>query len=131
MAEEPTNHEKRRHDPISTIVWGLILVVLGGSLYLPAQDLVGWGEWWAYFLLGLGSIFVIEWRLRLAMPAYRRAGMGKLVAGLILVGIGAANIFSFKPWWPLILVVIGVGMVVHGIRRARRPGWASTTKEPS
>lgn len=126
MAEESTHHEKEleekwRHDPISSIFWGLILVVLGGSLYLSARGLVGWGAWWAYFLLGLGCIFVIEWVLRLAMPAYRRAGMGKLVTGLILACIGAANIFSLRPWWPLILVVLGIVVVISGIRRARHP----------
>jgi len=44
---------------------------------------------------------------------------GKLIAGIVLVIIGAAHIFGWVTWWPLILIAVGLGLIIsyfYGVR---------------
>ncbi len=111
--------EKWRRDPISGLVFGMILVLLGILLFLSAQGWVPWGDWWKYFLIGLGVIFIIEVSLRYTRPAYRRPMFGRLIAGLILIVVGVAFITDIGNWWPLILIVIGLAILLKVFFRRR------------
>ena len=106
-----------KRDPYSGIFGGLILILLGVLFLLATMDVVSWGDWWAYFLVGLGAIFVIEFIVRSVAPAYRRQDKGKLVIGTILVIVGGAHIFGMVSWWPLILIAVGVIIVFTSLRK--------------
>jgi cation transport ATPase len=108
--EEKGRDEKRRRDPISRVTSGLILIGIGILFLLTTQDKIAWADWWAYLLLVLGGIFIFEVLLRSFTPAYRRHVFGRLIAGVVLVIIGAAHLYGFVTWWPLI--IIGVGAVI-------------------
>jgi len=47
------------------------------------------------------------------MPAYRGPIFGRLIAGLVLICIGASNIYGLRNWWFLIIVVVGILLLVY------------------
>ncbi|HUU37777.1 MAG TPA: hypothetical protein VMW46_06180 [Candidatus Desulfaltia sp.] len=99
---------KIKQDYHPKITGGLILILLGVLFLLTEMDRISWADWWAYFLVGLGGIFLIEALLRASSAEGRRGLGGRLIAGLILVIIGSAHLIGFMEWWPLILIAVGV-----------------------
>ena len=94
--------EKWRRDPLSGLFLGLVVISVGVLFLFTSQGKIGWDNWWAYFLVVLGCIFLLEAVVRYVMPAYRRPIFGKLIAGVVLIAIGASNIYEigaavFKP----------------------------------
>jgi len=118
--DEKSQDEKWRRDPFARVIFGLIVVAVGVIFLLATQDIISWKDWWAYFLLTLGGIFIFEVLVRSVMPAYRRPVFGRLIAGLILVAIGASNIYGVVSWWPLIIIAVGVFFLFSGLFRVRK-----------
>jgi len=110
---EEGTEEKWRRDPISGVVFGLIVLALGVLLTLAARHVILWDDWWKYFIIGIGVVFLIEVLVRRLNPAYRRPMFGRFVAGLILICIGAASIGGFGSWWPLIIVAVAVAILLR------------------
>lgn len=119
--EKDEKDEKWRRDPLSAIFFGLLVVFVGLFLLLASVDVIRWGEWWAYLLLAIGAVLLIEVLVRHAMPAYRRPMFSRVLIGLILLCIGAANIANLETWWPVPVIVVGVAILFYGIQRAIRP----------
>ena len=105
--------EKWRRDPISGVVSALIVLVLGVLLTLAARDVISWDDWWKYYLIGIGVVFLIEVLIRRLKTAYRRPMFGRFVAGLVLICLGVAFVGGFGSWWPLIIVAIAVAILVR------------------
>lgn len=124
---EPENDDREdewmqhrwHRDSLPGLYAGLILVLLGIVFFLSSQAWIGKGDWWKYFIIGLGSLFLIEVLVRYLQPTYRRLKFGKLVAGLILVSIGFASLTGIGNWWPLILIAIGLAMLLNALFRRR------------
>jgi hypothetical protein len=112
--------KKRRNDPVSGITGGLIIILLGVVFLLTTLDYISWGEWWAYFLFGLGLILIVDGLVRVSSRAYLRHATGKFIGGAVLVIIGASHIFGMASWWPLVLIVVGVVIVVSSLLRGNR-----------
>lgn len=89
------------YDKRHSVSWGLLLICLGVSFFLSMQ---GFGAWWQYFIIGLGGILLIE---------ARRHGTGSIIAGVILIGVGVAFLTGIGNWWPLILIVVGVAILLN------------------
>lgn len=106
-------HEKWRRDPVSGLFFGLILILLGVVFLLSTQGWISRHDWWKYFIIGLGVIFLIEVLVRHTRAAYRRPVFGRLFAGLILICVGLAAIGGFGNWWPLILIVVGLAILFN------------------
>jgi hypothetical protein len=106
---------KPKQDYPPKITGGLILILLGVLFLLTEMDRISWTDWWAYFLVGLGGIFLIEALLRVVSAEGRRGAGNKLVAGLILVVIGGAHLIGFEEWWPLVLIAVGVGVLISAL----------------
>lgn len=122
--EEGGFEEKWARDPLGTAMGALIIIWLGVTMLLANLDLFGWEDWWAWFLLGMGAIFILEVLIRLAVPDYRRPVGGKIIAGVVLLLIGASG--SFLPFdigqlWPLIPIAVGVAILFGFFFRQRRP----------
>ena len=107
-----------KRDPYSGIFGGLILILLGILFLLATMDVLSWADWWAYFLVGLGGIFIIEFIVRSVTPAYRQQHRGKLVVGTVLIMIGGAHILGMVNWWPLILIAIGIIIVFTSLKKS-------------
>jgi hypothetical protein len=105
--------EKWRRDPISGVVFGLLVLILGVLLTLAVRDVIPWDDWWKYFIIGIGVVFLIELLIRRLKPAYRRPMFGRFVAGLVLICLGVAFVGGFGTWWPLIIVAIAVAILLR------------------
>jgi hypothetical protein len=104
--------ERRDHDPLRGLFWGLLLI-LGGIIWLAVnQDwIVPNDNWWQYFLIGLGAIFIIDSVAHYLSTAHRWRLGGRMVAGVVLVVVGLASIYGWGAWWPLILIAAGVAVL--------------------
>jgi hypothetical protein len=115
-----TNDQKKpKHDPLSGLTGGLILILLGVLFLLTTTDYLSWSNWWKFFLLGLGAIFILEGIIRLIIPHADKDVQGKLIGGLILSTIGAFFVFGLVNWWPLILIAVGIIVIVSGFFKSR------------
>jgi fatty acid desaturase len=118
--DEKSQEEKWQRDPLGRVIFGLIVIAVGVLLLLASQDKIAWEIWWAYFLLVLGGIFIFEVLIRSIIPAYRKPVSGKLIAGVVLIAIGAFNIYGLVSWWPLIIIGVGVIILFSGLFRVRK-----------
>jgi hypothetical protein len=120
--------EKWARDPLGTAMGALVLIWLGVVLLVVNAGLfAGWVQWdnfWAYFLMGLGVIMVIEAIIRLIVPAFRGPVLGKILGGVILFLIGASatfiTTFDWDRWWPVIPIAFGVAILLGGLFRRRK-----------
>lgn len=109
--------EKWQRDPIGATIGGLVLILLGLVLFAANQGWVQWANFWGYFLVGLGLIFLLGIAIRFAMPEYQRPVGGRLTTALILIAVGLGGIFGFTQFWPLILIALGLAALVGGLVR--------------
>jgi hypothetical protein len=108
---------------IDAIFGGLVVVLIGAVLYLAASGLVnwvGWNNFWAFFLLGLGVLLLFKGLALFLIPVARRKAYGDLQGGLILCIIGGTFVMllSGGDWstnWPIFLVIAGVVIVFVAI----------------
>jgi hypothetical protein len=113
--------EKWRRDPVDAAMWAMILIWAG--LVLLARNLDGFGAFedsaiWAIGFIGAGAIVLLAAGFRLLFPAYRRPLSGNVVFGLILIGIGLGNLIDWVIVVPVVLILIGVGLLLTGILRS-------------
>jgi len=115
-------NEKGEKDEGGTgpLTGGLILIWLGITFFLTTSNYITWSSWWAYFLLGLGVIFLL--RAVIVYASNRRKGLvlGPAIAGTILMVVGIASILNITNWWWLILVALGIAIVVMALRERRQ-----------
>ena len=104
-------------DRYSGVAGGLVLILLGILFLLSLHDYIHWSDWWAYFVIGLGAILILDYIIRAASGAKRGAHAGKIVAGVVLIVIGASHFFGLSTWWPLILIAVGVILLVSSFRK--------------
>jgi hypothetical protein len=109
--DEKTPEKGARTKP--GLTGGLVLILLGALFLLVQADRLGltWANWWMYFLVGLGAILILTGLLGLR----DRPGeslRGRFIGGLVLVIVGAVNILGVTTWWPAILVVVGLALVI-------------------
>ena len=124
--EEKSWDEKYRRDPLSAVVWAIILiwvgvVLLGENLGLLRGFRLGTrgaviGTWDLIFI-GAGLLFIVEAVVRLLVPEYRRPVVGTIIFGAILLSIGLGNVISWGAVWAVALIVLGGGMLLRGLRR--------------
>jgi len=109
---------ERHHHRSSGILGGLILLVLGISFLLANQQVIGWDIWWQYFLVGLGTVFLIDAAIQYFRD-HRPFFHGKVIAGIILIGIGVVFLAGVTVLWPVIIIVVGLAILLGGLLRRR------------
>ncbi len=131
--QEEKHHEKEekgRNDPLSTIVWGAIVIWAG--VVLLAENL-GWlavfglrGDTvpglfpfristWGLIFLGAGIIIFAEVAARLILPSYRRHVAGSIILAFVFIGIGLGNLVNWSVIWALILIALGVVILLRAM----------------
>lgn len=114
------NDERQNGRESGLLVTGIILIVLGSIFLLDRFTAIEFGSvirtWWPMFVVG--------------------AGVARLIArdsvwnGLWLIGVGAwlqavqLELFglTYRNSWPLLLIVLGAGMVVRSLLAATGGG---------
>lgn len=112
--------ERRQKDPLSGLFPGLILIELGILFYAEIQGWVDWNDWWKYFLIGLGAIFLIDALVHYLVRSYHSDILGRIIPGFVLIFIGIAFLYGWSQWWPVILIAVGVIILISLIFRRRK-----------
>jgi hypothetical protein len=111
---------------ITGIGWGLVFILIGILVFADNKGWLQGGAGWLYFVIGLGGIFIIGFLARFWLNQTHRWGsFGGLVVGVCLVYIGAAFLYGFGDWWPLVLIPVGVGILVKALWRNNTESLAS------
>jgi asparagine N-glycosylation enzyme membrane subunit Stt3 len=113
MAE---NNQIKR-GPYPRVTGGLILILLGVLFLLTEMGRISWADWWAYFLVGLGGIFILEAVFRGFSEEGRKNISGRLIAAAVLIIVGGAHLIGFIEWWPLILIAVGAIILVSSFAK--------------
>jgi hypothetical protein len=99
-----------RHGPMHGLFWGLLLILLGVLFFIKYQGNLSDDQWWQYFLIGLGAIFIVDalvhYLRRISYGIY-----GRLIAGAILIVVGLSFLNGWDNWWPLVLIAAGVAIL--------------------
>jgi hypothetical protein len=133
--EEKSWEEKYRRDPLSPIIWGLILLWAGLVLLLSNMGMLdsllrrtditlAWArqlsQAWPLVMLGAGVILLMEVVIRLVMPIYRRSVVGTVILAILFIGIGLGDMVGWTILWPLMLIGIGLIIVARGLLQGRQ-----------
>jgi len=133
--DEKQWEEKSRRDPLSAVIWALILVWAGvvflasnlgwlDSLLRRTSDIPGMGfltrlvDAWPVVLIGAGVILLGEVVARLVMPAYRGPVTGTAIFAVILIAIGLGDLVNWNLLWPIILIALGLSVLLRGLKRS-------------
>lgn len=119
MTSEPTRQHHDRGDA-APWVFGGVLIVLG--VFMLLRNVTGWnfGNWWALFILipAIGSL-AKAWQLYGVYGVINEHVRGPLIGGVVLLFVFAMFFFGFN-WalfWPIILIVIGIGALTGAFAR--------------
>ena len=95
-------------------IWGALVLLARASNF--ETNLNGW-DGWAVFLTGTGVIVLLKSVLRLLIPEHRRAWVGDLTCGLILLGFGLGDRVNWSWVWPVLLITIGLIILRRTLQR--------------
>ena len=116
--EETYRHIRRHHHGgISGIGAGVFLLLLGILLFLANQGTLAWDKWWQFLIIGIGIIFLIDSLIRYQKDSAREIRIGRLIAAIILIGVGIAFLVGNATWWPLVIILVGVAVIIGGLLR--------------
>jgi cellulose synthase/poly-beta-1,6-N-acetylglucosamine synthase-like glycosyltransferase len=100
-------------------ILGVILILLGGFIYLQTMKIYTLNNWWALFILIPGLAALVEaWRVyRAAEGKFTRRARGSLILGVGLLLV--TTIFLLGLNWtifgPILLVLAGASMIINGM----------------
>lgn len=99
---------------------GAILIVIGLALFLQNMGIPFLQNWWALFILipAFWS-FVAAWDAYQEGQGMTRRLVGSLVSGTILTLVALGFLFNldFGMYWPIVLIVAGVGLLIPAFLR--------------
>ena len=101
-------------------IWGVILVALGIVFLLENFGIKVPQNWWAVFLVlpGIGVLWS-AWRMYQHDGRLTRSIVSTTVVGgvLVLFGLSFLAGIDWGVLWPLVLIVLGLGIVAGGYFR--------------
>jgi drug/metabolite transporter (DMT)-like permease len=115
------SQEKYRTDPLSSLVWAVILIWAGVAFLLTNLNLLEGipvleeFQGWDLVFSGVGVILLGEIVVRLTVPAYSGPVIGRMILALVLLSIGLGDRFGWDYIWPIAIIVIGVIMLFGGV----------------
>jgi hypothetical protein len=124
MTEANTNPDNNKipnspgRKPAPGVMGGSVLILVGSVFLLAQMERISWDHLWAYFLVGFGTILIVTGFLGIGRQG-RRPTRGRFIGGVILIVIGAANIIGLHVWWPYLLIVLGLMLVVSALFPSR------------
>ena len=119
-------HHRTGRDLMGGVFVAAMLILAGAVLLadnlnlLPAIGSARPGDW---IMLGAGSLMVFFAFIQSVSPDLGHPSGFWTIVGVVLLVFGSRNIFfptmnlSFSNWWPVILIVIGLGSLSRAFRR--------------
>ncbi len=108
----------RQSDNITSFVGniraGLLFIIAGTLIYASQQGYVR--DWFWWFLLSWGAILLMEVVILLNIRGHRAPVISPLTWGTIFVGFSVHQLYGLEEWWPLVLIVIGTGIILKSVR---------------
>lgn len=101
-------------------IFGVILVLIGGLLFLQNMNMFTLHNWWALFILipGFGAL-AGAWRMFRDTGEVTGGVIGALLLGVVLVGMAAVFVLDLSLDWtrvfPVVLVLIGVLLLIPSL----------------
>jgi hypothetical protein len=132
--EEEKRDEKGHEDPLSSLVWALILIWAGlvflgenlGLLDAIVADPVQIGyvtiqqvSTWSMIFSGAGVLIFVEGIIRTFVPAYRSSTGGNFFLAAVFLGIGLGGLIGYSLVWPFILIAMGFAALASALIRNR------------
>ena len=114
------NTDKRNWVPSSNLWIGLAFIAGGAVVLLNQSGMLSFElNWWAFFILipAIGSFSNAYHRYRATNNLFDMSVMMPVLIGLFMIGlmfnllIGNGWNFNWNFLWPIMLIIIGLGMV--------------------
>jgi hypothetical protein len=105
---------------------GLELLLVGVVLFLWARDALTVRETLACFFLGQSAIALFDIVARYLQLAPRRFMWFRIMFLFLMLSIGGAILGGIGAWWPLIIILVGVGILVNALLSLLRKHDVST-----
>ena len=123
MSDRAARRMRRRYayyDPVNRVVWAALLVMTGAILLAGQLGLLPSyhnASAWDWIMLGAGGVLVLAELVRALSGDYGKPTGWMLIAGVVLMGIGAGAVFGISAslLWPAGLIAIGVVLLVRNI----------------
>ena len=100
-------------------ILGIVLILLGGFIYLQTMKIYTLNNWWALFILIPGLAALVEaWRVtRAAEGKFTRRARGSLILGVGLLLVTAVFLLglNWTIFGPILLVLAGASMIINGM----------------
>jgi hypothetical protein len=110
-----------RHDGGLNRVFFAGLVIFVGLILLANQTgmlpRVASADTWDWIMLGVGGLLLLSAFARAASGDYVRSSKGKIIVGLVFLGLGASAIFDVSSalLWPAALIVFGFYLFLRNV----------------
>jgi PAS domain S-box-containing protein len=111
LRKERSRQRKKLPRPSRSVFWGLMLILWAVLILLTQQKFIAPQDIWKYFLIGLGSIFIVQAALIYLNPTTRNYTVGRLIPGFILLFVGIGFLVNFNNAWPVALIAAGVSVI--------------------
>jgi hypothetical protein len=104
-----THHDRKR------ILWGVVLIVVGGLFLVDRMDIYAVGEIWRFwpFVIAIAGLVEV-----LSATRFRHVtrGLLNIVLGIWLYA-AIENLWgwSFRNSWPVLMIAFGITVVLNGL----------------
>ena len=122
-----TNNSGKHNSGPSSKLWiGLALIASGAIILLNQMNILSFEfNWWALFILfpAFGALSGAYDRYRFTNDLFEMGVMIPALAGMFMLLLsvslllGDAINMNLKVYWPIILIVLGMGLIFGGRRR--------------
>ena len=118
-APVPPTFTPPAHRSSGALIPGIVLIGLGVIFMLQNTTNFRLHNWWALFILiPAFSALAAAYRMYKENNRLNTAARGSLISGLILSLVAAVFLFglSWSILWPLVLVLVGLGILLGNLR---------------
>jgi PAS domain S-box-containing protein len=115
--------------PSHSVFWGLMLILWAILIIVARQNLIDTADIWKYFLIGLGSIFIIQSVVNYFSSVPRTFTFSRLIPGFVLLFVGLGFVLNFSAAWPVALVAAGIAVLFFSWFTQREIEKRKTTQE--